>query len=133
MTERTRRVLILDKYAHHRIRHTIEHARANPIWPLAMEAMKEGILPPLCKDPDHTVRIDEGFVCVFAVEVHLEVDSPGRCRHLAVAVDEPKHYPSKRHVESLMRSFGFKARIEGEALVWVDECAEAVNVVEMLE
>lgn len=130
----SKRFLVLTKSDTQRIREIIEHAFANPVLPLAMQASCEGILPPFCEYPEHCIYIRDGFRCVFTVDVYSHPDYAGKYRHLSVSVNGPDEYANKNHVECLMKLFGFQANsIEEATMGWIDDGAESIDVMELIE
>lgn len=121
------RPLVIDKKARARIKKVIRFAEENKITAQEISSRMESEIP-IGDHPDYTCEIPFGFRVCFSIEQHPS----GWMRHISVSVAEPGRVPSFDGVNLLLEEFGFRERVGGRLVVYV-EGGRAINLLELVD
>jgi hypothetical protein len=123
------RALIIDDEARDKIKTVVAYAEANRHTIERMKRLASGDATPAGKNESNVLKLDHGYKVVFSIEEQ----AMGWCRHLSVSVNTPGRYPNEQAVLMIMSEFGMGNRFEDCLKVWLEEEAEAVNVLTVME
>jgi hypothetical protein len=123
------RVLVFDENTAKDIQEVKKYAAEHVYNDTRLAAIKNGKELPPGDNPDHVVHIHDGYRTVFTYMSHEDV----LYQHLSVSVGKEGKYPHPIAVSRIMEAFGMGNDLNDCYNVWLEEDAQAVNVLKKVE